>query len=57
MKNLGDSHPHVFFDENATITSEFTGKNWGARDQNLINRKTRIKLEPVVKELEYKGDK
>lgn len=34
-----DNQPHIFFGKNAMITSEFTGKNWGARDQNLINRK------------------
>lgn len=39
-----DNQPHIFFGKNAMITSEFTGKNWGAKDQNLINRKNRIKL-------------
>ena len=39
-----DNQPHIFFGKNAMITSEFTGKNWGARDHNLINRKNRSKL-------------
>lgn len=34
----------TFMSRNDAITSDFTGKNWGAEDQNLENRKIRIKL-------------
>ena len=34
----------TFIRKNDTISSEFTGKNWGEKDKNLKSRKTRVKL-------------
>lgn len=39
-----NSQPKTFFSKNDTISSSFTGKDWGERNQKLENRKTRIKL-------------
>ena len=58
MKNLHCGYSHTFesyyerlnnqaktfIRKNDTISSEFTGKNWGEQDESLKNRKTRIKL-------------
>lgn len=58
MKNLHSVYSHtfesyyerlnnqakIFIRKNDTISSEFTGKNWGEQDESLKNRKTRIKL-------------
>ena len=39
-----DNQAKTFIRKNDTISSEFTGKNWGEQDESLKNRKTRIKL-------------
>lgn len=39
-----NSQPKTFFSKNDTISSTFTGKDWGEKNQKLENRKTRIKL-------------
>lgn len=49
MKNICDyerlnNQAKTFIRKNDTISSEFTGKNWGEQDESLKNRKTRIKL-------------
>ena len=39
-----NNQPKTFFGKNNTISSGYTGKNWGKRNKDLENRKTRIKL-------------
>lgn len=39
-----NGQPKTFFGKNDTISSEFTGKDWGVKDQDLKKRKTRVKL-------------
>ena len=34
----------TFFGKNDAVCSTFTGKDWGEKDQNLKNRKTRVEL-------------
>lgn len=42
-KRLNDQ-PKTFFGKNDTNSSEFTGRDWGVRDQKLAARKKRVKL-------------
>lgn len=58
MENLNGTYSHTFeshnerssnqsktfIGRNDTIRSDFTGKNWGEKDESLKNRKKRIKL-------------
>lgn len=39
-----NGQPKTFFSKNDTISSTFTGKDWGKQNQKLENRKKRIKL-------------
>jgi hypothetical protein len=39
-----NTQPKTFFCKNDTIHSDYTGKDWGAKDQNLENRKKRVEL-------------
>lgn len=39
-----NDEPKTFFGKNDTVCSTFTGKDWGEKDQNLENRKTRVEL-------------
>lgn len=45
MKDLFlNNQPKTFFGKNDIISSKFTDKDWGKRNKDLENRKTRIKL-------------
>ena len=43
-KERSSNQSKTFIGRNDTISSGFTGKNWGEKDESLKNRKTRIKL-------------